>query len=364
MSREIRHVLRINEEKPMTSILAGIAIITGLLTACFGVTAAPEQLGWTPQVSGVDLNLRGLAVVDANIVWIGSPQGTVLRTVNGGKTWTHTRIPAAASLDLRSVHAFDDQHALFFTAGSPAQLFVTFDGAQSFKLVYEDVSAAAFFDSLEFWDDQRGLAFSDPVDGQFHILLTSDGGQSWRPVDKVPHPLIGEAGFAASDTSIAVAPGGLAWIGTGGGLTARVLHTLDWGKSWVVYDTPLAAGTREAGVFSVVFNQRYLIAVGGNHTKADEGLLAAAWSFDQGKSWTIPAGGVSGFRSAVAAIPSKAGHLIAVGTNGVDMSYDHGDNWFRSSDTGFNAIAFSSDGTVGWAVGSEGRISQIDVLKP
>ena len=38
----------------------------------------------------------------------------------------------------------------------------------------------AFYDCMTFFDRQHGLALSDPVDGRFRILETSDGGRSWE----------------------------------------------------------------------------------------------------------------------------------------------------------------------------------------
>ena len=346
----MRHVIKL---AAATTIVA--------LTACTPTPAGPPEFTWTEQQSGVDLSMRGLAVVDAQTVWVGSPEGTVLRTVDGGDTWTHTQIAGAETLDLRSAHAFDDQHALFITAGAPARLYVTRDGGENFDLVLEDPSEAAFFDTLEFWDDQHGIAFSDPIDGAFHILLTNDGGVTWSLATGLPAPLDGEAGFAASDTSIAVAPGGAAWIGMGGAETARVLHTEDYGSSWTVHDTPMAAGSGGAGIFSLSWSQDRLVAVGGNYTEPDEPRLAAFWSDDRGQTWHIPATGTGGYRSAVTHIPGQVGYLLAVGTNGTDISADGGASWQPVSDAGFNAIRFADDGSVGWAVGSNGTISRIDV---
>jgi len=343
----------------MKSVLAAFGGL--VLMSCSPTQNVMPEIVWTPQDSTVDLSLRGLAVVDSDVVWIGGPDGTVLRTINGGETWTASSIQGAENLDLRSVHGFDENHALFFTAGSPAILYVTRDGGRTFESVYEDASSAAFFDTLEFWDDQNGIAFSDPIDGQFHILLTTDGGETWVRAENLPLPFEGEAGFAASDTSIAVAPGGAAWIGTGGAETARILHTEDWGQTWVAHDTPLIAGSGGSGIFSVTFSQDRLIAVGGNYTEVDQTDSVSAWSDDRGESWTIPTVGPSGYRSAVSLIASHNGQLISVGPNGTDFSLDNGENWARISETGFHAIAFSPQGNIGWAVGSDGRISKITI---
>jgi photosystem II stability/assembly factor-like uncharacterized protein len=346
--------------------LAGGAALAAVMITLAGCQptqeAAPAQsldLEWVAQQSGVSSSLRGLAVVNADIAWIGAPDGVVLRTINGGGSWTQSRIEAAAGLDLRSAHGFDADHALFFTAGSPARLFETRDGGASFSLLYEDASADAFFDSLAFWDESRGIAFSDPVDSVFHILLTGDGGQSWTAASELPEPLDGEAGFAASDTSLALGDEGRVWIGTGGGARARILLSEDYGASWRVVNTPLASGQAGAGIFSVAVSGNTLVATGGDYSQPDASQGVAAYSLDGGRVWFEPHNAPTGYRSAVAAIPGAGGYFLAVGPNGADLTGDGGRSWEAISVPGYNAIAFAPGSPSGWAVGSEGKIARL-----
>jgi photosystem II stability/assembly factor-like uncharacterized protein len=340
-------------------IIAPIAASALWIGGCSGHGEADVELVWVEQDSGVTSSLRGLTVVSETTAWIGAPDGTVLRTIDSGASWGELHISGAEGLDLRSSHGFNDQDALFFTAGTPAQLYRTRDGGESFQLAYEDASPDAFFDTLAFWNNAYGIAFSDPVDGEFHILLTEDGGENWVPAANLPAPLEGEAGFAASNTMITTAPGGRAWIGTGGGETARILYTPDFGSSWEVFDTPIASGSSGAGVFSLTIDDDQLVIVGGSYTDEDSTDGVAAWSKDHGATWRLPASTASGYRSAVAALPGHAGHFVAVGPNGADLSRDGGLNWERVSETGYHAIAFSNEGNVGWAVGSDGRIARV-----
>ncbi|WP_417482948.1 WD40/YVTN/BNR-like repeat-containing protein [Maricaulis sp.] len=345
------------------AIGAGLTLaLLGLAAACQPSAPPPAvSIDGTAQRSGVETSLRGLAVVDETTAWIGAPDGVVLRTIDGGQSWTRSRIEAAAGLDLRSAHGFDAEHALFFTAGSPARLFETRDGGNSFTLLYEDASDAAFFDGLAFWDANRGIAFSDPVDGVFHILLTEDGGQSWSQAEGLPAPLDGEAGFAASDSSLATGPDGRVWIGTGGAAKARVLMSGDFGASWEVVEAPLASAGAGAGIFSIAVAGNTLVAVGGDYTREDAREGVAAYSLDGGRIWFEPATAPAGYRSGVAALPGLPGHFLAVGPNGADLSRDGGRNWEPVALTGSNAIAFAPGAAQGWVVGSEGRIHRIRV---
>jgi photosystem II stability/assembly factor-like uncharacterized protein len=339
------------------------ALGAGLLaTACSREVPVRLEAEIIPQHSGTDASLRGLAVVDAQTAWIGAPDGQVLRTVDGGTRWTLIRIEDAAGLDLRSVHAFDADHALFFTAGQPARLYVTRDGGQSFTTVWEDTTGEAFFDGMDFWNNRYGIAFSDPVDGHFLILLTADGGETWTAADPTPEALEGEAGFAASDSAIGLTPSGCAFIGTGGGETARMLRSCDFGESWSVADTPLAAGRSSAGVFSIDATGERIVVVGGDFEDEDSGTGTFAWSDDGGQSWEGALEPPHGYRSAVTHLPGHPDTLIATGPNGTDISRNSGEIWVNwDALPGHHAIAFAPDGSAGWAVGSDGRITRIEI---
>ncbi len=333
------------------------------LAACSGPRNEPASAAWhlTPQASGVATSLRGLSVVSDTIVWIGAPDGQVLRTEDGGDTWQVTTADQADGADLRSAHGFDADTALFITAGQPARILRTEDGGATFQVIWEDQSGAAFFDSLAFWDDRRGLAFSDPVDGAFLVLRTLDGGASWTALDTLPAPLEGEAGFAASNSSIALGPGGCAYIGTGGGAVARILRSCDFGDSWIALDTPIAAASEGAGIFAVTLSANGALAVsGGDYQHPDTVTGNFALSRDAGESWITAGSPPGGYRSDLA---ERSGHWLTVGTNGIDTGRLQGGefNW-QPTDWPIeapNAVAFAPSGDVGWIIGGNGGIWRV-----
>lgn len=333
--------------------LAGLILATSSLAAC-----SAQSWTATQQTSGVTSSLRGLSVVDDDTVWIGAPDGQVLRTGDGGASWHVSTVGLADGADLRSAHGFDDEHAVFATAGQPARIVETRDGGETFVTVWDDSSGSAFIDSLAFWDGDRGLAFSDPVEGDFLILRTLDGGSNWEQMEGLPEPLEGEAGFAASNSSIALTEDGCAFIGTGGGAVARILRTCDFGESWDAVDTPMASGSSGAGIFAVaVGSSGELVTSGGDY------LLPAgrdgnfAISTDRGETWRQSDNPPFGYRSDVAGVGAS---WISVGTNGVDLGAAAGGvvGWQESGweIAAPNAIAFAASGRIGWIVGAEGGI--------
>ncbi|WP_291844309.1 hypothetical protein [Maricaulis sp.] len=334
-------------------ISLGLVGVSLILAGC-----SSEAWRVEPQVSGVSSSLRGLSVVSDDIVWIGAPEGTILRTLNGGQTWQVMTTELAGGADLRSAHGFDEEHALFITAGQPARILATRDGGASFAIVWQDDSGSAFFDSLAFWDDQQGLAFSDPVDGAFLVLRTHDGGESWQTLTGLPAPLEGEAGFAASNSSIALTGTGCAFIGTGGGPVARVLRSCDHGEHWIALDTPIAAGSDGAGIFAVTASGPSTLAVSGGDYQSPESMAGTfAISRDNGDAWLGSDAPPLGYRSDIVRL---WGEWIAVGTTGVDLGREI-ELSIMWRDSGWdiaapNAVAISPSGETAWIIGAEGGI--------
>jgi len=345
----------------MTPPLRVIALLVTVasLTACS--QPDPGTFRVAAQESGTTGSLRGLSVVSDDVVWIGAQDGEVLRTHDGGETWQVSVASLADGADLRSAHGFSTDHALFITAGQPARILETRDRGNTFSLVWEDQTGAAFFDSLAFWDAERGIAFSDPVDGAFLVLRTLDGGASWHALDELPEPLPSEAGFAASNSSIALTASGCAFIGTGGGDRARVLRSCNYGDSWSAVDTPMATGSPGAGVFAVTSTpDGYLAVSGGDYQAPDESAGTFAISPDQGETWLATADQPLGYRSDIERLGSV---WVAVGTNGIDLG-EASDGSVRWSASGWgivapNAIAKSPSGRTAWIVGANGGIWRV-----
>ena len=66
--------------------------------------------------------------------------------------------------------------------------------------------------------------------------------------------------------------------------------------------------------------------------------------------------------SAIAVLPIDPPALVATGPNGSDISRNGAEIWVPWPElAGHNAIAFAPDGSAGWAVGSEGRITRIEL---
>ncbi|MFN3189689.1 MAG: WD40/YVTN/BNR-like repeat-containing protein [Aureliella sp.] len=344
------------------------------LTACltFSCTAVAqvksESLSWELGPTGSKSSLRGLTAPTDRVIWACGSQATVLLSSDGGSSWQNVSPSGFNEVEFRSVHAWSAKEACIASAGQPAVLLRTIDGGESWQEVYRAEDEAAFFDGMQFWDQRRGIVFSDPVGPTMLVLETADRGLSWTRID--PKQLVpvleGEAGFAASNSSIAVASGGRVWIGTGGQSAeqSRVHMRTGWNADWQVVSCPLESGSA-SGIFSIAASSQRMVAVGGDYRPEAKSKTTAALSDDGGKSWRIGDQPPPTYRSAVQFLPltdsgqaevnqSENGLWIATGPTGSDWSLD-GDRWESFTDTGFHVLAVGKNEI--FAAGSEGRFA-------
>lgn len=328
-------------------------------------TAPPSAPTLRPQASGTTALLQAVSAPSERVAWVSGHSATVRRTEDGGATWEAVSVPGAAadSLQFRDVHAVDAHVAYVLAAGpgTRSRIYETTDGGRSWQLQFMNADSSAFYDCFAFWDPSHGLAFSDAVAGHFVIRMTTDGGAHWTPIaaDAVPPAQPGEGAFAASGTCVVTLDSRQAWIGTGAGDTARVLHTRDGGRTWDVAVTPISGG-RSAGIAALAFRDSlHGIALGGDIADPNARSDNVARTADGGRTWRV--GGRPTFSGAVygaAVVPGRPGWVVAAGPKGLDYSTDDGATWRTLDTLAYWSVGFGSRER-GWAVGPRGRITEI-----
>ena len=247
--------------------------------------------------------------------------------------------------------------------GNPAVIFTAANDT-TWPIIYEEHHEKVFYDSMEFWNDDEGIAIGDPTEDCMSVLITRNGGNTWNklPCTDLPKSKEGEGAFAASDSNIAIV-GDKTWVATGG-TSSRVLFSPDKGMTWQVFDTPIVQGLETTGIYSMDFyDGKNGFAIGGDYTRPDDNLANKIRTQDGGKTWQLVAQGQApGYRSCVQYIPnSNAMELMVVGFNGIDYSNDRGNSWLHLSDEGFYTIRFLND-SVAYAAG-KGRICKLTFKK-
>src|SRR5215211_5282639 len=156
-------------------LLAATVVLLGAASLAFK-TPDRLQLSWQLTPTGSDARLRGLSAVSSTVAWASGSQGTVLRTVDAGASWESVGPPGTADLEFRDIEAFDADHAVILSIGPGdfSRVYVTADAGQHWTLGFVNDDPNAFYDCMAFFDRNRGLAVSDPVDGAFRIIATDD----------------------------------------------------------------------------------------------------------------------------------------------------------------------------------------------
>ncbi|MEV4439930.1 oxidoreductase [Streptomyces sp. NPDC049577] len=357
--------------KAIQALAAGLCGAALALAGTAPAGAAEPAAGhpaWRLTDSGSDARFRGLAAVDRATAWVAGTKGTVLRTGDGGRHWRDVSPPGAGTLEFRDVAAFDDRHAVVLAIGEgeASRVLRTGDGGKTWTETFRNTDPKAFYDCMTFFDRRNGIALGDPVDGRFRILATGDGGRNWRPLpaDGLPAALPGEAAFAASGQCVVSTGARDAWIATGGGARARILHSRDRGRTWTSADAPLPAGDPARGVFALAFRDRaHGLAVGGDYRAGQPSVPAAAGSRDGGAAWAAAERPPAAYRSGVAWLPHSRTAALAVGPTGSDLTLDGGRSW-RNFDAGsYDTVDCASDGGC-WAAGEKGRVARLTGARP
>lgn len=218
--------------------------------------------------------------------------------------------------------------------GNPALLYKLSNDMKNVQLVYNEVNEKVFYDSMNFWNDKEGIAFSDPTDGCLSIIITRDKGKTWKKIDcnDLPKFEEGEAGFAASNTNISIV-GNKTWI-VSGGKKARVFYSPDKGNNWQVFDTPIVQGEAMTGIFtSHFYNDKLGIIAGGNYDKPNNNFQNKAITIDGGKTWKLIAENSGfGYASCIQFFPKSDGKkILCIGAKGIYYSNDKGTTWLQMS---------------------------------
>ena len=194
--------------------------------------AAITNAQWTEQTSGQTTQLASVSAIDDNNAWICGYVGKVLRTTNGGTTWTLVTSPAAA--DFYNIFAVDANTAL--TTSSPGgatgtNVYRTTNGGTTWTLVFNQPTAAAFIDAIWFTSSTNGFMMGDPVSARWSLWKTTNGGANWDSTGLFLPANGAEAGWNngmyVSGTNI--------WFNTN---AVRIYNSTNSGSNWTAQTVP------------------------------------------------------------------------------------------------------------------------------
>ncbi|MBL8008600.1 MAG: T9SS type A sorting domain-containing protein [Ignavibacteria bacterium] len=274
--------------------------------------------------------------MDNNVVWACGDNGTVLRTINSGVTWTTVTSPNS-SIGLYTIQGLDAMTALVGGAGvSAGYVYKTIDGGVTWTETFNQ--PGGFINSVDKFNGFPVCGMlSDPIGGRWGQFVSFDFGSTWDSTGFYNPAPPGEAGW--NNSFFPATPSFFSYYGTN---NTKIYQPFANG-TMLVHPTPGLVNS-----YAVWGNTNSRLMTGGD---------IMLYSVDGGNSWTdvnaIGTGEISGI---------CGGGTIWFYTRGssVHKSTDNGGIWTTDyTSTGiYNHIALSPEGLYMWAVRSNGGISR------
>ncbi|MES2003536.1 MAG: oxidoreductase [Bacteroidota bacterium] len=311
--------------------------------------------------SGKKISIRGLSVVNDNIIWASGSRGSVARSTNGGATFTWMTVPGYEKSDFRDIEAFDENTAIIMGITEPAVLLKTTDGGKNWRKIFEDTTKGAFFDAMDFSHDKYGFVIGDPINHALFIAETLNQGESWELISPGRGSAFyqakeGEAFFASSGTNIKMLSFGYNhFLMASGGKVSRLWYGNRQDS------IPIMQGKESTGANSIaVFNNKKAVIVGGDFTRdtiPTNNCVFFDLNLPTQVTFKIPTTPPHGYRSCVIYLTKN--NLLTCGTSGVDISKDGGNNWTLISKESFHVCQKARKGKAVFLAGGNGRIAKL-----
>lgn len=227
---------------------------------------------WTEQQTPVERNLLQVRFVNPQRGTAVGDFGQVVHTEDGGKTWRDVGLPEDFQLpDMALDMGVAPNDALLYgisyadennvwVAGEFGTIIRSSDGGQTWTQQHTGLESTIF--GIHMRDAMNGMAVGiDSV-----ILTTNDGGANWKPV---------RGPFRERSYYEVMVSGDTGWIVGGRG---TILQSVDGGKTWEVFETPIEMASEWFRGLSLSGDTGYLVGGAGliYRTDGSEATLLGA----------------------------------------------------------------------------------------
>ncbi len=223
------------------------------------IKSTDQGTNWEVLDVATDVSINSLTVPSDEAIFVGSSVGTILKSANGGESWSEINSPIVSGYTLtKNLHFLDGLNgfAVLGNQSNQGKLFRTSDGGQTWVELH-----------FGYENSIRGISFDSPLIGIVNVtdiglLKTLDGGQSWSTIYQNPSISITYVKAFDEQTFLATNLNNLVVVSNNGGETWHTafendpnsdqilsMFFLNPGKGWLtgmgsliqVYDNPLMA---------------------------------------------------------------------------------------------------------------------------
>ncbi len=290
-------------------------------------------------------NATGMRLTADGTLWVTRDSGVVSRTTIADPDAWVDAAPIGSRASVAGIHAFDAQRAVIGT--QDGRILRTTDGGATWS---ERLARSnARFGNIFFWNDTEGMAITVGALDSADMYRTSDAGETWL---QQPEPRV----FARQpvDNSLTFFDPLNGWfassnVGQSPMADASVLRTTDGGSTWQVR----ASGTRGVSSMSFVSSLRgYLV---------DEVQGRIRRTISGGIAWSTTFYPMNGLRN-VSVWADRNGPFIWITSDtSAWVSSNAGETWTRTQmvPVGSMKAAAFADSAHGWAISSRGIVQEL-----
>ena len=245
---------------------------------------------WTSQLQaftdpGFSVDVNAVCFIDNQTGWAVGANATgvgplIMRTDDGGRSWTRQSAPGGFNRALLGVYFLDSQRG--WAVGDFGQIAITSNGGNSWTSVTSGTTSR--LNSVHFTDASNGIIVGGS-NTQGIVLRSSNGGNGWSAPVQVSALELYSVRFVSGQSAVAV------------GNNGTIIQTPDAGSSWAARTAPIGA-----------FRPLRSISVTGNTVFA-AGDTVVVLSTDGGVNWVRRNTGLRGNQ----VFPAEVVNAIAMG---------------------------------------------------
>ncbi|MFH0736837.1 MAG: YCF48-related protein [bacterium] len=305
----------------------------------FTIGTQTSAYDWEVVTCPVTTDLSAISIVNANISWIAGDGGVVLKSIDGGTTWTKCT-NVTGNVDLYAISGYDENKVI--VGDGSGNIFRSTDGGTTWTKV--STNAGSFIDVVDYVNSELAYAIGDPTSSVWRLLKSTDGGATWALATSLA-AASGEAGWNCAYERV----GSSVWFGTN---KTKVY------KSTTGLEGPWTSGTTSTytNSYGMAFSDAYkgiVVVNDGTNGKVMR-------TIDGGANWTATNYPITALSNLADYIEGTGYCWVGTFSNGILHSTDYGTTWIvdrlPGSVAGVNALKVYPDAQNGIAVGPAGLI--------